>query len=180
MPVWAGNKDGGKDRIANTAILVAAGKTAERKLPGKNRKTSPGTFPHLEAKMANVNQVVIIGNLVKDLDLKYTNSGIAIGSFTLAVNRDVRKNGEWLKEASFFEVESFGKQPEALKPYMTKGKQVGVEGYLKQNRWTDQQTQQTRSKIVIVANNIQLCGSRNNDQNGNDQNNAGFDDYGNY
>ncbi len=130
--------------------------------------------------MANVNQVAIIGNLVKDLELKYTNNGMAIGTFALAVNRDVKKNGEWIKEASFFEVESFGKQPEALKPYMTKGKQVGVEGYLKQNRWTDQQTQQTRSKIVIVANNIQLCGARNNDQNSNEQNNAEFDDYGNY
>lgn len=123
--------------------------------------------------MANLNTIVMIGNLTRDIETKYTATGMCIGNFTLAVNRDIKRDGQWIKEASFFEVESFGKQPEALKPYLTKGRQVGVEGYLKQNRWTDQQTEQQRSKVVIVANNIQLCGGKNN----NDQNQNSSDGY---
>lgn len=110
--------------------------------------------------MANINTVTIVGNLTKDMELKYTAGGMAIGTFTIAVNRDIKRDGEWVKEAAFFEVSAFGKQPENLKPYMTKGKQVGIEGFLKQDRWVDQQTQQNRSKVTIVANNIQLLGGK--------------------
>lgn len=108
--------------------------------------------------MANINSVTIIGNITKDMELKYTSSGMAIGTFTIAVTREGKKDGQWVKESAFFDVSAFGKMPENLKPYMTKGKQVGIEGFLKQDRWVDQNTMQNRSKITIVANHIQLLG----------------------
>lgn len=106
--------------------------------------------------MADVNQVIIIGRLTRDAELKYTSGGYAIGSFSVAVNRR-RKNGDqWVEEASFFDVSLFGKSAESLNQYLVKGKQVAVQGELRQDRW--EQDGQPRSKVIIVANNVQLLG----------------------
>lgn len=106
--------------------------------------------------MADVNHVTIIGRLTRDSELKYTSGGMAISNFSIAVNRR-RKNGDqWVEEASFFDINLFGKSAEGLKPYLTKGKQIAVEGELRQDRW--EQDGQPRSKVVIVANNVQLLG----------------------
>jgi len=106
--------------------------------------------------MADINKVILFGRLTRDAELKYTTSGQAVCKFSIAVNRN-RKNGDrWENEASFFDVASWGKQGEALSQYLVKGKAVGIEGELRQERWTDQG--QHRSKIEIVANNIQLLG----------------------
>jgi single-strand DNA-binding protein len=106
--------------------------------------------------MADVNRVVIIGRLTRDAELKYTQAGFAISNFSIAVNRR-RKNGEqWVEEANYFDINLFGKQAESLKPYLVKGKQIAVEGELKQDRW--EQEGQPRSKVVISANNVQLLG----------------------
>ena len=78
--------------------------------------------------MADVNHVIIIGRLTRDAELKYTSAGFAISNISIAVNRR-RKNGEqWVEEASFFEVNLYGKTAEGLKPYLLKGKQIAVEG----------------------------------------------------
>jgi single-strand DNA-binding protein len=106
--------------------------------------------------MADVNHVVIIGRLTRDAELKYTAAGFAISNFSVAVNRR-RKNGDqWVEEANYFDVNLFGKAAESLKPYLVKGKQIAVEGELKQDRW--EQDGQARSKVVISAGNIQLLG----------------------
>jgi single-strand DNA-binding protein len=106
--------------------------------------------------MADVNHVIIIGRLTRDAELKYTNGGFAISNFSIAVNRR-RKNGDqWVEEASFFEINLYGKAAESLKPYLTKGKQVAIDGELRQDRW--EQDGQTRSKVVIAASNVQLLG----------------------
>lgn len=106
--------------------------------------------------MADVNYVILIGRLTRDAELKYTTSGLPIASLGLAVNRR-RKNGEqWIDEASFFDVSLFGRSAESLKPYLVKGKQIAVEGELRQDRW--EQDGQPRSKVVIAANNVQLLG----------------------
>lgn len=105
---------------------------------------------------ADLNHVTIIGRLTRDADLKYTQAGFAISNFSIAVNRR-RKNGDqWMEEASFFEISLYGKSAETLKPYLIKGKQVAIDGELRQDRW--EQDGQTRSKVVIVANNVQLLG----------------------
>ena len=106
--------------------------------------------------MADINHVVLVGRLTRDAELKYTTGGQAVCKFSVAVNRR-RKNGDqWEDEANYFDVTLWGRQGEALNQYLLKGKSVGVEGELRQDRW--QQDGQNRSKVEIVANNIQLLG----------------------
>jgi single-strand DNA-binding protein len=106
--------------------------------------------------MADINHVVLVGRLTRDAELKYTAGGQAVCKFSVALNRR-RKNGEqWVDEAHFFDVVLWGRQGEALNQYLVKGKQVGVDGELRQDRW--EQDGQSRSKVEIVANNIQLLG----------------------
>ena len=107
--------------------------------------------------MANdMNTVMIIGRLTRDMELNYTSGGMAIGKFSLAVNRKKKSGEQWVDEASFFDVTCFGKLAENLAQYMTKGKQVGVDGSLHQDRW--EKDGQNMSRVVINANNIQLLG----------------------
>ena len=122
--------------------------------------------------MADVNRVVEIGHLTRDEELTYTPGGMAIGKVSIAINRRVKKGQDWVDEANYFDVVIFGKQAEALKRFLTKGKQIAVDGFLKQERWQDQQTGQNRSTVKIVANDIQLLGGRD----GGSQNNGGYDD----
>jgi single-strand DNA-binding protein len=106
--------------------------------------------------MADINHVVLVGRLTRDAELKYTASGQAVCKFSVAINRR-RKNGDqWVDEANFFDVVLWGRQGEALNQYLVKGKVVGVDGELRQDRW--EQDGQNRSKVEIVASNIQLLG----------------------
>ena len=115
--------------------------------------------------MADINHVVLVGRLTRDAELKYTTSGQAVCKFSVAVNRR-RKNGDqWEDEANYFDVVLWGRQGEALNQYLTKGKSVGVDGELRQDRW--QQDGQNRSKIEIVAGNIQLLGGSSGSGGGN-------------
>jgi single-strand DNA-binding protein len=107
--------------------------------------------------MANdINLVTLVGRLTRDSELKYTNSGTAVCKFSLAVNRKKRSGDQWTDEVSYFDVVLWGKQGEALQQYLAKGKQVAVSGELRQNRW--EQEGQSRSKVEIIANNLQLLG----------------------
>lgn len=106
--------------------------------------------------MADINHVVLIGRLTRDAELKYTAGGQAVCKFSIAVNRR-RKNGDqWEDEPNFFDIVLWGRQGESLSQYLVKGKPVGVDGELRQDRW--QQDGQNRSKVEIVASNIQLLG----------------------
>jgi single-strand DNA-binding protein len=105
---------------------------------------------------ADINHVVLIGRLTRDAELKYTSAGQAVCKFSVAVNRS-RKNGDqWEDEANFFDVTLWGRRGEALNQYLLKGKTIGIDGELRQDRW--QQDGQSRSKVEIIANNIQLLG----------------------
>jgi single-strand DNA-binding protein len=108
--------------------------------------------------MADINHVVLVGRLTRDAELKYINTGTAVSKFSIALNKRKKVNDSWTEEAHFFNVVVWGKIAEALDPYLKKGKQVGIEGELRQNRW--EQDGQPRSRIEIVANNIQLLGGR--------------------
>lgn len=107
--------------------------------------------------MRDVNIVVLVGRLTRDAELKYTNSGQSICRFSLAVNRSRKQGDQWVEEASFFDVDYWGKGGEAVNQYLVKGKQVAVEGELRQDRW--EQDGQSRSKVIIAASNVQLLGS---------------------
>ena len=114
--------------------------------------------------MTDLNHVVLIGRLTKDLgtderSFGYVANGQARANVSIAVNRS-RKNGEqWVDEVNYFDVTIWGKTAENLKPYLTKGKQIAVDGYLKQDRW--EKDGQKFSKVALVADNIQLLGGRN-------------------
>ena len=126
----------------------------------------------------SINAVIIIGNLTRDEELSYTPSGMAVGKISIAVNRRVKKGQEWVDEANYFDVSLFGKQAESLKPYLTKGKQIAVDGFLKQDRWKDQNGQ-NRSAVKIITNEVQLLGGKDgSNQSNGGYKNAGYDDGG--
>jgi single-strand DNA-binding protein len=112
--------------------------------------------------MTDLNMVALIGRLTRDAELKYTPSGIAACKFALAVNRKKKNGDTWVDEASFFEVVLWGHQGEVLNQYLVKGKQVCVNGELRQERWQDRDSGKGRSRIEIIAENIQLLGGGNN------------------
>jgi len=105
---------------------------------------------------SDLNHVTMIGRLTRDAELKFTSGGMAVCKFAIAVNRKTKKGESWVDEASFFDVTLWGKSGEAVSQYLVKGKQIGVQGSLVQNRW--EQDGQTRSKIEIMADNVQLLG----------------------
>ncbi len=107
--------------------------------------------------MADINHVVLVGRLVRDAELKYASSGVAITKFGLAVNRRRKQGDQWTDEANFFDVVVMGRMGEAIQRYLTKGKQVGIEGELRQSKW--EQDGQPRSRVEVFANNVQLLGS---------------------
>jgi single-strand DNA-binding protein len=108
--------------------------------------------------MANdLNVVTLIGRLTRDPELTYANSGTAICKFSLAVNRRKKvADNKWEDEASFFDCSMFGKSAESITQYLEKGKQVSILGELRQNRW--EQDGQSRSKVEIIVNFLQLLG----------------------
>lgn len=114
--------------------------------------------------MADVNHVILIGRLTRDAELKYTSGGMAVCKFAIAVNKRRKQGEQWVDEANFFDIVLWGRQGETLIQYLVKGKQVAVEGELHQNRW--EQDGQSRSKIEINANNVQLLGGNANGQAG--------------
>jgi single-strand DNA-binding protein len=108
--------------------------------------------------MANdINNVVLVGRLTRESELKFLNNGTAVCRFSLAVNRMKRSGDQWEEEVSYFDIVLWGKQAETLNPYLVKGRQICVSGELRQSRW--EQDGQSRSRIEVVANNVQLIGS---------------------
>ena len=123
--------------------------------------------------MADVNHVILIGRLTRDAELKYTSGGQPVCKFDIAVNRKKKSGDQYVDEASFFTVVLWGKAGESLNQYLTKGKQVAVEGELRQDRW--EQDGQARSKVEIQANNVQLLGGGQGDKSGQGSTQSGQD-----
>lgn len=110
--------------------------------------------------MANLNRVLLIGNLTRDVELKYTPKGTAIAQFGLAVNRNyTTETGEKREEVTFIDVEAYARVAEIIGEYCKKGRPLFVEGRLKLDTWDDKTTGQKRSKMKVVVENIQLLGS---------------------
>lgn len=106
--------------------------------------------------MSDINHVILVGRLTRDAELKYTANGMAVCKFSIAVNRRRKSGEQWIEEANFFDIVVWGKQGEALNQYLVKGKLIGVDGELRQDRW--EQDGQNRSKVEVVASNLQLLG----------------------
>ena len=109
--------------------------------------------------MANLNKVMLIGNLTRDPELKYTPGNQAVCELGLAVNRKYRtKDNEEREEVTFVDCEAWGKQAEVIKQYMTKGRPIFIEGRLKLDTWEDKEGGK-RSKMRVVVENFQFLGS---------------------
>lgn len=105
----------------------------------------------------DTNTVVLCGRLVASMGLLRTQSGYPIGSFTIAVNRGKKnKNDQWEDKASYIDCSIFGNTAQNLSPYLVKGKQVCVQGYLEQDSW--EKEGQKFSRIRVVVTNLQLIG----------------------
>lgn len=125
--------------------------------------------------MTDINRTVLVGRLTRDIEITRTNSGAAIGNASIAVSRSRKQNGQWTDETSFFDVKIFGKTAESLSPYLTKGRQIAVEGYLKQERW--QKDGQNFSRVTVGAENVELLGG-NSESGGPQSQNSGYGYYG--
>lgn len=102
------------------------------------------------------NKITLIGRLTRDIDLKYTTTGTAIASVSLASNRSVKKQDNWETEVSYFDANIYGRMAENLKPYLIKGKMILISGRLKQDRW--EKDGQKFSRIKIEVEEVQLLG----------------------
>lgn len=110
--------------------------------------------------MANLNKVMLMGNLTRDPELRYLQSGTALCDFGMAVNRKYRTSGgEQREEVLFIDITAFGRQAEVVSEFLQKGRQVFIEGRLKLDQWTSQEGQK-RSKISVVMEGFQFLDSR--------------------
>ncbi|MEW6158552.1 MAG: single-stranded DNA-binding protein [Verrucomicrobiota bacterium] len=112
--------------------------------------------------MAGYNKVLLMGNLTRDPELRFTPKGVAIAKIGLAVNRAWRDSatGELKEEVTFVDVDAFGKQAETLGQYMRKGSPIFIEGRLRLDTWEDKQTNQKRSRLGVVLENFRFIDSR--------------------
>jgi len=110
--------------------------------------------------MASFNKVILIGNLTRDPELRYTPKGTAIAKIGVAVNRVwTSESGEKKEEVTFIDVDVFGRTAENVGQYMRKGRPIMIEGRLRLDQWDDKQTGQKRSKLGVVAETVQFLGS---------------------
>jgi len=109
--------------------------------------------------MASFNRVILLGNLTRDVEVKYLQSGMAVADVGIAVN-DRRKgqNGEWIEETTFVEVTMWGRTAEVASEYLSKGSPILVEGRLKYDSW--EKDGQKRSKLSVVCERMQMVGSK--------------------
>ena len=110
--------------------------------------------------MASFNKVILVGNLTRDPELRYTPKGMAIAKVGLAVNRNwTSESGEKKEEVTFVDVDIFGRTAENVAQYMKKGRPILIEGRLRLDQWDDKQTGQKRSRLGVVAEIVQFLGS---------------------
>lgn len=107
--------------------------------------------------MANLNKVMLIGNLTRDPELRYTPKGTAVADIGLAINRVwTNDQNQRQEETTFVDVTLWGRQAEIAQQYLTKGRGAYIEGRLQLDTWDDKQTGQKRSKLKVVGENLQF------------------------
>lgn len=113
-----------------------------------------------------MNKIIMIGHLARDIELRYTQSQMAIGKTAIAVTRKYILNGEKREETCFIDLTFFGKQAEIANQYLGKGSKLAVEGYLKFEQWQDNNGQ-NHSKHSIAVESMEMLGDAK-------QNNQGY------
>jgi single-strand DNA-binding protein len=111
--------------------------------------------------MANLNKVLLLGNVTRDPEVRYTPKGSAVCDLGVAINRAyTTDSGEKREEVTFVEVTLWGRTAEIAGEYLKKGRPVFIEGRLQMDTWDDKQTGQKRSRLRVVGENMQLLGGR--------------------
>lgn len=117
--------------------------------------------------MASLNKVMLIGNLTRDPEVRYTPKGTAVTDVGLACNRVYTTDqGERREEATFVDITLWGRQAEIAGQYLKKGSSIYIEGRLQMDTWQDKQTGQNRHRLKVVADGFQFLGSREGGQGG--------------
>ena len=109
--------------------------------------------------MAYLNKVLLIGNLTKDPELRYTPNGTAVCDFRIAVNRVYTTNNEKKEETCFIDINVWGRQAESVSKYLQKGSSAFIEGRLQLDQWEDRETGKARSRMRVVADRVQFLNS---------------------
>lgn len=124
--------------------------------------------------MANYNKVLLMGNLTRDVELRYTASNQPVAKIGLAVNRNyTTKDGERREETTFVDCEAWGRQAEIMEKYLRKGRPVFIEGRLKLDQWEDREGQK-RSRLLVNIENFQFIDSRGGGDGGDGGGGGGF------
>ena len=110
--------------------------------------------------MTSFNKAILMGNLTRDPEVRYTPSGSAVASFAVAVNRKYKQGEETKEEVSYIDIVVWGKQAESCGQYLNKGDSVLIEGRWQQRRWDDKDTGQKRSKVEVVAERVNFMPKR--------------------
>lgn len=106
--------------------------------------------------MNDLNSILLEGRLTIEPELKYTNSGIALCTFTLVVNRYIKYDGNWKEEVSFFNIEVWNKLAENIVENFHKGDKIRIIGRLRQDRWQGKDGR-IHSKVIVVSDHIERC-----------------------
>jgi single-strand DNA-binding protein len=127
---------------------------------------------------ANFNQVILMGNMTRDIEVRFTPQNTAVGTFGLAVNRTwTTPQGEKREEVSFIDCEAWGKAADLLKQYTSKGSPLFVSGRLKQDTWEDKNGGGKRSKLKVVVEDFRFIGSKQGGGPGGPSQSAGGNEY---
>ncbi len=110
--------------------------------------------------MASFNKVLLMGNLTRKPELRYTPSGMAVCEFTIAVNRRFAQGNETKEDTCFVDITVWDRQADNCSKYLDKGSSVFIEGRLQLDRWIDKNDQKQRSRLRVVAENVQFIGAR--------------------
>lgn len=110
--------------------------------------------------MASFNKVILVGNLTRDVELRYTPAGTAVTDVGMAINDRVKQNDEWVDEVTFVDVTLWARTAEVASEYLGKGDPVLIEGRLKLDQWEDKDTGKKRSRLKVVGNKLQMLGGK--------------------
>ena len=123
--------------------------------------------------MANFNKVILVGNLTRDVEMRYTQGGLAIGKMGMAVNRRYKQGEEQKESTCFVDLTAFGKQAEVLSQYVSKGSPLFVEGRLEYSTWEAKEGGGKRNKLEVIIENFQFLGGRSGGRGGQEGESSG-------
>ncbi len=125
--------------------------------------------------MANINRVILVGNLTKDPELRATGSGLSVCTIRIAVNNRRKKGdtGEWVEEPNYFNVTTFGAQADNVARFLSKGRQVAVDGRLSWSEYEAKDGSGKRERVEVIADSVQFIGPREGGGGGGDHSGGG-------